>query len=268
MRWTVTSLAVLVQLGVTAVHAQQSNRYFPLDHRSPGKAAVWNTTIDPARCGRVQPVEITVPDGGQVGVLNTAAEVASPAQADLEVGRTYRLKVSGLTEYPGVELYPSVEMIDHLHAPAGLEHEYPVPIEITIEDIDAALQNRLVTKVIYLEQSDIAFPEAQEGGPRVTEFSPRANLMQKADERGRPVAIVRLGGRLPDLRNPDPSFLGTGREVKLAPAAGRAQVQQGANQGLLSGQGNSSTSLVSTTAPNPRLRPETGARPFPSQVGE
>jgi hypothetical protein len=224
MRCSIATLAVLIQLGVSAAQAQESPRYFPLDHRVPGQAAHWNTMIDRSRCGKVQPVEITVPEGGQVSILNATDDVSSPAQADLEVGRTYRIKISGLVEYPGVEFYPSVELIDHLHAPAGLEHEFAVPIEITLEDIDAAVQNRLVTKVIYLEQPELAFPASQEDGPRVTEFSPRANLLQAADERGRPVAIMRLGGRQPDLRNPDPGFLGTGREVTLMPASGKARM--------------------------------------------
>jgi hypothetical protein len=251
MRCSVASLALLVQLGVTAAQAQELPRYYPLDHTSPGKAAAWNTMIDPSRCGRVQPVEITTPEGAEITVLNASASATAPVQADLEVGRSYRLRISNLTEFPGVEVYPSVEMLDHLHAPAGMEKDFAVPIEITAADIEAAVQNRLVTKVVYLEQPDIAIPKAQGGGLHTTDFPARTNLLQAADQRGRPIAIIRLGGRLPDLRNPDPAFLGSGGAVELSPIAGRALVSIG--------------STVSTVG-RPHLptgRPIAGPKPFP-----
>lgn len=282
MRRSFTSLAVLVQLGVTAAHAQELPRYFPLDHRTPGKAAAWNTVIDPSRCGRIQPVEITTPGGGEVTVLNADVTAAAPVQADLEVGRSYRLRISNLTDFPGIEVYPSIEMLDHLHAPPGLEKDFAVPIEITAEDVEAALQNRLVTKVVYLEQPDIAIPKPQSGGLHTTDFAGDVNLLEAADYRGRPIAIIRLGGRQPDLHNPDPAFLGNGRAVQLSPVAGKVHVTRGTKtaqahrpvkhaDGLVNDHPESRHVAKSESQPPSQIAerniardtPLTGPRPFP-----
>jgi len=215
---------ILLHCGISAAYGQSSKRYFPVDHRSPGVAAYWNTAIDPNRCCMMQVVEFLLPAGGEIAILQSGSESAlpAPAQGDLQIGCTFRSRISGMTDFPGIELYPTIEMLDHLHAPPGKEREFPVPLEFTAEDIEAALQNRLVTKVIYLEQPDLAFPQAQVGGPRTTNYSPRANLMQAADELGRPIAIVRLGGRLPDLAHPEPGFFGDGPAVILAPSPAKA----------------------------------------------
>jgi hypothetical protein len=219
MRRLSLTLLVLVHCGASAAFGQSSSRYFPVDHRTPGVAAYWNTAVDPNRCCKMQVTEFLLPAGGEIALLQPGAESAlpAPAQGELQVGCTYRARIRGMADFPGIELYPTIELLDHLHAPSGKEREFPVPIEFTAADIEAALQNRLVTKVIYLEQPDLAFPEAQKGGPRTTDYSPRANLMQAADELGRPIAIVRLGGRVPDLANPEPGFYGDGPAAVLSP---------------------------------------------------
>jgi len=75
-------------------------------------------------------------------------------------------------------------------------------IEITKEEIEMALQDRMVTKVIYLEQPDFAMPVRQEDQPLVEDLPQHINLLQAADYRGRPMAILRLGGRIPDPNSP------------------------------------------------------------------
>lgn len=224
MRRLLPTLVLLIHCGLSAAYGQESNRYFPVDHRTPGVAAYWNTAIDPNRCCQMQVTEFLLPAGGEIAILQPGAESAlpAPAQGELQVGCTYRARISGMTDFPGIELYPTIEMLDHLHAPAGKEREFPVPVEFTAEDIEMALQNRLVTKVIYLEQPDLAVPESQQGGPRVTNFAPRVNLMQRADELGRPIAIIRLGGRIPNLANPEPGFFGDGPAAVLSPSPDKA----------------------------------------------
>jgi hypothetical protein len=100
-----------------------------------------------------------------------------------------------------------------------------VPLEITAADLEAAAQNRMVTKVIYLEQPDLAIPAPQENGLHTTDFAASANLMKLADERGRPVAIIRIGGRTPDARNPDPAFFSTNGAVIVTDLPGKASTK-------------------------------------------
>jgi len=245
----VSALTLMVAaLGAKAATAQPpSQQYYPVDHRTPGVAAHWNVAIDPTRASRVQLVEVTLPAGVEIASPNAAEgeTFASSVQADLLVGRTYRFRLSNLEGYPGVELYPSVELIDSLHAPAGKERDFPVPIELTQTDIDEALQNRLVTKVIYLEQSNIALPKPQVGGPHTSDFSPRLNLMKVADERGRPIAIVRLGGRQGDPN--DSGTMAPGDSVPLTPI-GRASSRNTQHSRLADNPHNEKTPAIAEKA--------------------
>ena len=187
----------------------------------PGMAAEWA-----ARIGKggpcFQPVRVEVPKGGRVTWYAGGAErgmvLNAPAQAGLLVGATYRLRLSDMPDYPGAELYPSIEVLDRLHPPAGRQAEFPVPVQFSDEEIQNALDGRLVTKVVYLEQPNRAVP-----GPALLGNSlparpipPRENPLEVADVQGRPMLIVRLGGRIPDPEHEHPSFFGSGAPVQLS----------------------------------------------------
>jgi len=231
MRRQALHLLVFLHAGVAIAQAETplDKRHFPVDVRRPGMAAQWNLAIDPTRQGQTQVCEVALPNGGAAELYQPSGAISPLSGANralLQVGGTYRLKISGVPELPGIEVYPTVELIDHLHAPAGSEQDFPVPIEITAADVEAAAQNRLVTKVIYLEQPDLALPEPQENGLLTTDFSASANLMQVADQRGRPVAIIRIGGRTPDARNPDPAFFSTSGAVIVTETPGKASTRK------------------------------------------
>jgi hypothetical protein len=231
MRRHALHLLIALQAGasIAGAEAPLSKRHFPVDVRRPGMAAQWNLAIDPTRQGQMQVCEIAMPNGGTAELYQPSGTLSPLSggvnRALLQVGGTYRLKISGLPDVPGVEVYPTVELIDHLHAPAGSEQDFPVPLEITAADVEAASQNRMVTKVIYLEQPDLAIPEPQENGLHTTDFTASTNLMQMADERGRPVAIIRIGGRMPDARNPDPAFFSTNGAVIVTELPGKASTK-------------------------------------------
>ncbi len=199
--------------GASAQHKDLGGRYFPLDHRIPGRVSQWTAAIKPRACEYVQPVRIELPSIGLVTYYDGSAENAtlthSPSQAGFVVGQTYRVQISGMPEFPGVELYPSIELFDRLHPPTGQEHEYPIPVNFTVEEIETAIQDQLVTKVIYLERPQTAAPKAPDEALHVADLAVTDNLLQAADQRGRPMAIVRLGGRTPDLKHgSDPTFFG------------------------------------------------------------
>jgi len=264
MRRHALHLLFALQAGVSVAAAEPpaSKRHFPVDVRRPGMAAQWNLAIDPSRQGQTQVCEVALPDGG-VAELYQPSGALSPLtganRALLQVGGTYRLKISGIPNQPGVEVYPTVELIDHLHAPPGTEQDFPVPLEITAAEVAAAAQNRMVTKVIYLEQPDLALPEPQEKSLLTTDFSPSTNLMQVADERGRPMAIVRIGGRMPDPRNPDPAFFSTSGAVIVTEAPGKASTKNAMAASRLD-----STSRVTPTASLAGMSTTDGTpRPFP-----
>ncbi|MGE5193247.1 MAG: hypothetical protein ACM3U2_12190, partial [Deltaproteobacteria bacterium] len=215
-------MAAAVGWGAATASAQSTStgRYFPLDQTTrPGVAG----QLAGVQCGfvpAIQPVRVELGgEGGQVafysGPDNQATTLEAPAVAGLCVGHVYRLKISDLPEFPGVELYPTVELVDRLHPPRGREVEFAIPIIVTAEEIAAALEGRLVTKVIYLEQPDRVIPVRSTTASRVRRAGPRDNAVALADEAGRPLVILRLGGRLPDAAVPEPGFFGTGAPVQF-----------------------------------------------------
>lgn len=217
---TTAGLLVILTLTVQAAIAQDagSGRYFPLDHRVPGMASRWAETINRPCEAYVQPVRIELPTRGLItfydGAPQNAILTQAPSQAGMIVGQTYRVRISGLPEFPGADLFPTIELIDRLHPPAGREQEFPIPIQLTADEIASALDDQLVTKVVYLEQPQFANPKPVDQPLRVATLPSSVNLLEAADQRGRVMAIVRLGGRVPDLQDPhDRHFFGNSAPV-------------------------------------------------------
>ncbi|MEX0701133.1 MAG: hypothetical protein WD069_03480 [Planctomycetales bacterium] len=217
------SSAAFALLAGSSVFAQERHRdphgmYQPLNQSAPpGRTAHWF-----AAAGRIHPIEqqtvrVVLPSSGKVTFFTVdpanPIEVDAPGMVALKLGHVYRLRIAAMPEFPGIELYPSVELIDRLHPPPGQEERFPVPIEFTEEEIEAALDGRMVTKVVYLEQPQLAALRDDDPFIPVQDVSNTINLFAEADLRGRPLVIVRLGSRLPDPVAPGTAFFGTGREV-------------------------------------------------------
>jgi hypothetical protein len=152
--------------------------------------------------GYFQPVRILGPADLQVAMAGPAGfDEAQPAPANvaLLVGAVYRLRVMNIPSHPGQELFPTIEMIDRLYTPQGQQRRFAIPIEITQEDMELALSGRFVLRVIYLEQPDYALPaRTTPQSPGWFDVGPGRDPLAVADALGRPVAILRMGGRVPD----------------------------------------------------------------------
>ncbi|MFK7778193.1 MAG: hypothetical protein QM501_08740 [Gimesia sp.] len=182
----------------------------------PGVAGQWAAMSGLVQAGYIQPMQVSLPSKGVVtffaGGPNQTIQKSSPAPIGFSVGYVYRVKLSGMPEFPGVEIYPTIELIDRLHPPAGLVEAYPVPISFSQEDIELALSGRMVTKVIYLERPQTAVPVKYDKQPTIA-ISGRKNLIAEADLLGRPMAILRIGGRLPSTQGEDPDFYRSGAPI-------------------------------------------------------
>ncbi|MEX0728020.1 MAG: hypothetical protein WEB58_03735 [Planctomycetaceae bacterium] len=249
----------------TAVHAQDNRAngaYYPMHQYMPtGEAGAWMSRLGKTVPGYYQPIKLLLPTGGDVtfcsGQMTEPVSTASPAQIGLALGYPYRLQIRNLPEFPGVELYPTVELLDRLHPPPGHEHEFPIPIQLTSSDLEQVLAGRLVTKVIYLEHPQAALPVESEGESLLFDVPPQVNMLAEADRLGRPLAIVRLGGRLPDPTQDIASYLWSPAPIAWEPADGVQEVRR-AN--------DSSTSRRTSQTPLPSARPSRSLLPAGSRV--
>ena len=84
-----------------------------------------------------------------------------------------------------------------LHGPRGFDgSKFPVPINLTDEDIDAAYRGKLVTKVFTLEDPETAIPlQTKTDLPIELGGASEDEAIDEARRRGRPMLIVRLGER-------------------------------------------------------------------------
>lgn len=124
------------------------------------------------------------------------AGLVAPGRVDLLSAGVYRLKLTKIPEYEGLELYPTLELGPVTpKTDAYLAHN-AIPINFTNEDIDQVVGSHFVTKVIYLP--DAEFQELAIAGVETlvsTRLDPGIDPIVEADRRGTILAIVRIGNR-------------------------------------------------------------------------
>jgi uncharacterized repeat protein (TIGR01451 family) len=123
----------------------------------------------------------------------------APVQVGMRPGYLYRVRLSNLPGLPDVSLYPTLEVFGSLPALPGVNPgAYAAPVVLTPDDVERALAGVLVTKVVYLEHPDRAPPAGTLPG-EVPEapVPPGRDIMAEAWDLGRPVLVLRLGGRVP-----------------------------------------------------------------------
>jgi hypothetical protein len=162
--------------------------------------------------GFFQPVEIKAPRGVLISLATEGTfdePRAAPTRVGMLIGQVYRLRVTNIPLEPGREVFPTVEVIDRLYTPRGQQQRFAIPVQLTLEDIRMALDGKFVTRVIYLEDPQAALPVRQDvSGHNWFEARPGQDPLAVADGLGRPVAILRLGARMPSYpQGPDMQFL-------------------------------------------------------------
>lgn len=212
-RWL---LAVTVaMLCSRAAVAQEGDYYQPLNEKlPPGFTADVLARVRQYDPHWLQPVRIELPTEGTVSVYsatpNPLATLTAPSQFSVNAGHIYRLRIADMPEFPGVEIFPSIEILDRLHPPEGAAANYPIPVVLTKGDLQEAIDGHMVTRVVYLEQPQLAAIEDPLRREIAQSVDPAKNAIQEADRLGRPMMIVRIGGRIPDGPNMPLSFFGSG----------------------------------------------------------
>jgi uncharacterized repeat protein (TIGR01451 family) len=123
----------------------------------------------------------------------------APVQVGMRPGYLYRIQLSNLPGLPDLSLYPTLEVLGSLPTLPGVSPgAYAAPVVLTPDDIERAEAGVLITKVVYLEHPDRAPPAGTlPGEVREETVPPRGDIMAEAWDLGRPVLVLRLGGRVP-----------------------------------------------------------------------
>jgi hypothetical protein len=122
-------------------------------------------------------------------------QIEAPGRYNFIQGAIYRLKLSDLPGRPGVDLYPTLEVIPaNLRTDAYIAHS-AVPLYFTDEDFEQVLGGNFLVKVIYLPNPQYA-DVAMTGGPEEvvsTRLEPGLDPIAEACKRGTIMLIVRMG---------------------------------------------------------------------------
>lgn len=217
IRRTLSScLAVLIMLSTASVsYSQRSAVGVPPVHynsagvRAPGFLGQERLHMGGPVQGYYQPVLVTGPRGVNISMTYQGEFTPlkpMPNIVGLLIGQVYRMRITNfpILDAQGAELFPTLEIIDRIYAPKGKEVQNPIVVEISLEDIKEALRGNLVTRVIYLEDPNNPIPTVNPPNKYQSTFDipSDADPVAVADTMGRPVAVLRLGGRMP-IRTPE-----------------------------------------------------------------
>lgn len=195
-------VAVWVCTGSIALAQRAPVHYFHSSDLPPGAIGQGQLLRGGPLPGYFQPVEIKAPRGASISLAidgKFAQPDKAPVLAGMLIGQVYRIKITGIPRNEGFEVFPTIEVINRMYPPPGLEKHFPVPIEFTLDELEMALSGLFVTRVIYLEDPNGALPVADDPNhQRYFEVRADEDPLKAADRLGRPMAIIRMGSRTPD----------------------------------------------------------------------
>jgi hypothetical protein len=134
----------------------------------------------------------TVGPDGKASYSATPIEV--PGRYNFLQGAIYRLKLGNIEGRPGLEVYPTLEVVPANPRTESFLAHSSVPLEFTGEDFKQIAEGNYVIKVIYLPH-----PQYQELAGTGTEeilstrLEPGANPITEALRRGDILLIIRMG---------------------------------------------------------------------------
>ncbi len=128
---------------------------------------------------------------------NRQVTLSEKQMVGMRPGYVYRVKMNHIPENLEAELYPTLEVRGSLQMPkVANPMNFPAPIRIHKLEIESALKGNLITKVIYLEDSEKAESVTTTIENPIESYVPAdSNLVQDARNRGRVMVIFRMGGK-------------------------------------------------------------------------
>jgi hypothetical protein len=129
---------------------------------------------------------------GKGGYL--ATQLTTPGRYNFVQAAIYRLKLTNIPNRPGLELYPTLEVVpSNARTDTFLAHS-AVPVAFTDEDFEQVTAGNFVVKVIYLP--DPPFQDVATTGPDEvvsSRLEPGVDPIAEAKRRGCILLVVRLG---------------------------------------------------------------------------
>jgi hypothetical protein len=128
--------------------------------------------------------------------------IEAPGRYNFAQAAIYRLKLSDIPNRPGVELYPTLEVVPSNHKTDAFLAHSAIPITFTEDDFEQVASGNYVVKVIYLP--DPSFQDlATTGADEIvsSRLEPGVDPVAEACRRGSILAIVRLGNIQLELSN-------------------------------------------------------------------
>lgn len=169
--------------------------------------------------GYFQPIEVRAPQGTQIAFVASGQfgpPLLAPTKAGMLIGAVYRMKLTNIPGLEGIELFPSIEVINRIYPPRGLEAKFAIPIQLSLREIKMATQGLFVTRVIYLEDPTNPIPVDEPiGRQRTLDIGYTEDPLHVADELGRPVAILRIGSRSPQLNSQTGRFMFSSPPIQI-----------------------------------------------------
>lgn len=194
-------LVLLVMFASSGFAQQGRIHYFHHWDHPPGTIGKGQLLRGGPLNGYYQAVEIRAPEGVEISLARDGRfqrPEPAPLKIGMLIGQVYRFQVTNIHRHAGMEVYPSIEVVNRLYPPQGQKTRFPIPIELTQEELQMALSGQYVTRVIYLEDPTKAVPVQESNEQRYFDVGVADDPLKTADELGRPMAILRMGSRVPD----------------------------------------------------------------------
>lgn len=203
LRWAVL---VVLSSGLAAAAQERPVHWLNAGALPPGAIGSLRLHRGGPLPGYFQPVRIRAPEGARIALATEGGfsnAQANEALVGLQIGPVYRLQVGDIPNTQGLELYPTIELIDRTYPPPRLRLRYPIPIDLTQEELELASRGAFVARVIYIEEPNQALPIARKASDELPwmEAPKGEDPLVTADRQGRPVAILRIGGRVPNANS-------------------------------------------------------------------
>jgi hypothetical protein len=132
----------------------------------------------------------------------SASHIDVPGRFNFIQAAIYRLKLSDIPGRPGLELYPTLEVVpSNAKTDPFLAHS-AVPVTFTNEDFDQVASGNYVVKVVYLPEPQ--FQDLATTGPDEvvsSRLEPGVDPIAEAHRRGNILLVVRMGNIDLELAN-------------------------------------------------------------------